>query len=79
MTKCDEALKRLYEYLDRELSSEELVEVQRHLDACPPCRDRFTFEADVLRLVRKSCRDVSAPPELVERVKRICSQERQTR
>ena len=79
MTNCDEALRRLYQYIDRELSPDELAEVQRHLDACPPCRERFTFEADVLRLVRKCCRDVSAPSDLVERVRRICDQERPAR
>ena len=79
MSNCDETLRVLYEFLDRELSPDELAEVQRHLDACPPCKDRFMFEADVLRLVRRSCREVSAPPQLVERVRRICNQERPVR
>jgi mycothiol system anti-sigma-R factor len=74
MGKCQETMARLYFYLDRELSPEEQAEVQRHLDNCPPCRDRFTFEEDVLILVRRCCRDVSAPPELVARVKKLCSQ-----
>ncbi len=74
MGDCKETLDRLYEYLDRELSEEEQVEVQRHLDECPPCRDRFHFEENVLRVVRRCCRDVSAPPSLVEKVRKICSQ-----
>ncbi len=74
MGDCRETLDKLYEYLDRELSKDEQVEVQRHLDDCPPCRDRFHFEENVLRVVRRCCRDVSAPPSLVEKVKRICNQ-----
>jgi len=74
MGDCRETLERLYEYLDRELSEAEQIEVQGHLDDCPPCRDRFHFEENVLRLVRRCCRDVSAPPSLVEKVRRICSQ-----
>ncbi len=74
MGDCKETLDRLYEYLDRELSAEEQVEVQHHLDDCPPCRDRFHFEENVLRVVRRCCRDVSAPPSLVEKVRKICSQ-----
>jgi anti-sigma factor (TIGR02949 family) len=74
MSNCTEALQRLYEYIDRELSDEEQAEVRRHLDDCPPCRDRFMFEENVLRHVRRCCRDVSAPPSLVEKVRRICNQ-----
>jgi anti-sigma factor (TIGR02949 family) len=74
MGDCRETLDKLYEYLDRELSQDEQLEVQRHLDDCPPCRDRFHFEENVLRVVRRCCRDVSAPPSLVEKVRRICNQ-----
>lgn len=79
MTRCDDCLERLYEYLDRELSPEELREVQGHLEACPPCRDRFTFEANILRLVRECCRQVTAPPGLRERVQRLAAQPRRER
>lgn len=74
MLDCDEVVERLYHYLDRELSDAEVAEVQRHLDACPPCRDRFTFEENVLRLVRTCARRLSAPPSLVEKVRRLCDQ-----
>ncbi|MBX6341808.1 MAG: mycothiol system anti-sigma-R factor [Thermomicrobiaceae bacterium] len=75
MYDCQKVMERLYHYLDRELSEGEVEEVQRHLDACPPCRDRFTFEENVLRLVGDCARHVTAPPELVERVRRLCDQD----
>jgi len=68
---CDETMDRLYAYLDRELTDEELTEVQGHLDACPPCQHRFIFEANVLRLVGECARHLAAPPDLVERVRRL--------
>lgn len=74
MSKCNDTLERLYEFLDRELTPDEQIVVQRHLEECPPCRDRFHFEADVLRLVRRCGRELTAPPSLVERVRRICDQ-----
>lgn len=72
MLNCDETMDRLYAYLDRELTDAELAEVQRHLDACPPCQHRFTFEQNVLRLVGECARNLAAPPDLVERVRRLC-------
>ena len=64
---CTEVVTLLEQYVDRELSSEEVVEVQRHLDACPPCLGLFHFEANVRRLVRRACNE-SAPPSLRERI-----------
>lgn len=71
---CQEAMERLYAFLDRELSDEEQEEVRLHLAHCPRCRERFTFEENVLRRVRLCCRQVEAPPELVARVRRLRGQ-----
>ena len=35
---CEEALRRLEEFLDRELTAEEMQRVQAHLDTCAACR-----------------------------------------
>jgi anti-sigma factor (TIGR02949 family) len=34
---CQDALKRLYEYLDGELSPDDALDVERHLDICAAC------------------------------------------
>ena len=47
---CEEAVKRLNEYLDHEMTDEERVVVLKHLEICRPCLRRFTFRADAGRL-----------------------------
>jgi mycothiol system anti-sigma-R factor len=67
-------LARLHTFVDRELTAEEAQEVQRHLIACPPCRDHFTFEVSMKRLVHSCiCRE-AAPPGLRERILRECQE-----
>lgn len=73
MANCDETIAKLYEYLDRELSLDERREVERHLALCPPCREHFRFEYNVLSLISKRCRQTHAPPELVARVRKLCT------
>jgi mycothiol system anti-sigma-R factor len=34
---CEEALDRLFEYIDGELTAAELEQVSTHLKECPPC------------------------------------------
>src|SRR5262249_9784243 len=66
---CAETAVRLYQYLDRELSAEEIVEVKLHLEACPPCLHIFHYEEHMRRLVRQACCE-SAPITLRERILR---------
>lgn len=75
MLDCTEVMRRLDEYIDRELSSEELVEVRAHLDHCGHCADRFHFEENVLRLVGRCGRQLSAPPDLVQKVRKMCQEQ----
>lgn len=72
MGTCKQTIEHLYQFIDRELSDEERREVQAHLDRCPPCREHFRFEENVLSLIGQRCRQVSAPDELKERVRKMC-------
>lgn len=74
MINCQEAARKLYEYLDRQLTDEEAAEVLAHLERCPPCQDHFRFEQGVLTRVNQACREVEVPASLVERVRRICAE-----
>jgi mycothiol system anti-sigma-R factor len=61
-------IERLYPYLDRELTEDELGEVQDHLNRCPPCAKHFDYEAGVLRFVGDAGRSVCAPQRLLEKI-----------
>ena len=65
---CEEMLRRLDDYLDRELSPEEITRVEEHLLDCEACIREFGFEASVLRAVRSKLRDVEVPQTLMDRV-----------
>lgn len=64
---CEEAVHRLYHYLDGELTAERRVEIRRHLDECAPCFKAFDFEADVRALIQRCCRD-EVPDGLRDRI-----------
>lgn len=74
---CSSSLKRLYEFLDRELSPEQLRTVQAHLDACPECADVKDFELMIREKMRSSCAQ-QAPEQLKARllqdVQKFCAE-----
>lgn len=74
---CSSSLKHLYEFLDRELSPEQLRTVQAHLDACPDCADVKDFELMIREKMRSSCAQ-QAPEQLKARllqdVQKFCAE-----
>lgn len=72
MDDCREAMHRLYQYLDRELSDDDQQVVRDHLLHCPPCQDLFRFEENVLTFIGETCRKTSAPPALRDKVQKMC-------
>lgn len=65
---CQEAVKRLDEYLSRELDGTEVDQVRRHLSECKGCFDKFRFEETLLRTIREKAEHVTAPDELRNRI-----------
>ena len=66
---CLDTVRRLDDYLDRELSARETVEVERHLDVCSQCLGRFRFESAVLDELRGKLRRVPVPDGLEARLR----------
>jgi len=65
---CVDALRLMYLFLDKELSAEERLHVQEHLDACIPCLEQFEFEVELKRVIACKCQD-EVPDHLYERVR----------
>ena len=65
---CEEAFRRLDDYLDRELSPEEMEMVREHLEICAGCASEFNFEASVLHGVREKLRQIDIPSGLEARI-----------
>lgn len=64
---CREALHRLYDFLDGELTEQTLGEIRRHLDECQPCLHAFDFEFELRQMIATKCRE-HAPVHLRERI-----------
>ena len=73
---CEEAFRRLDDYLDRELSAAEMALVREHLEICAGCAREFRFEESVLRGVRTTLRRIDVPQDLQARVLRLLDAER---
>ncbi|NIM52102.1 MAG: mycothiol system anti-sigma-R factor [Gemmatimonadales bacterium] len=65
---CREALDRLYEYLDAELTPELAQEVADHLAKCAPCLAVSKFETAYLRFLEARTRAQGAPDDLKKRI-----------
>ncbi|MCW3099407.1 MAG: putative transrane anti-sigma factor [Chthonomonadaceae bacterium] len=65
---CKETIARLDDYLDRELSAEEIRRVERHLRICHACTRKFGFEKKLLAQMRARLARLETPPELWDRI-----------
>ena len=74
MSDCNETLRELYQYLDGELTDDDRVHIQAHLDDCSPCLAAYDFEAELRMVVRHRCIE-QAPPELRARIAQALQQE----
>ena len=62
---CEHVHRRVYEYLDGELTVWKRRAIARHLEECPPCAEGLTFEVDLRRVYVEKC--VEECPEQLKR------------
>lgn len=67
---CEKCEQMLQPFLDRELSPEEVVEAEAHLDACEYCRRRYRFEETLRSYVRLTASE-RMPPGLLDRINEL--------
>jgi anti-sigma factor (TIGR02949 family) len=61
---CQEAVNRLYELLDQELTPAVQNEVRTHFETCRRCFPLYTFERNFKRFLEARTRVSGAPPHL---------------
>ena len=64
---CNDALERLWEYLDAELDAPDSDVVRAHLAECHGCLEEYDVEVVVKNLVRRGCQE-EAPEGLRLRI-----------
>ena len=64
---CERCEELLQPYLDRELTDQERIDAEAHLQLCSYCACRYRFEENLRRFVRKCC-DEPMPVDLKERL-----------
>jgi anti-sigma factor (TIGR02949 family) len=67
---CEEALRRLFEYLDAELPGESHREMEQHLEQCRSCFSRVEFEKRLQAFTTDLGRE-PVPPELEARIRKV--------
>ena len=68
---CRETVRRLWDYLDHELSAAEAHAVDMHLARCDRCPPHFTFERAFLAAVRAAREERGAHAAVRDRVRGI--------
>ena len=69
---CEEALRRLFEYLDAELHGASQREMDQHLERCRSCFSRVEFEKRLKSYTAKAGRE-PVPSDLELRIHRVLS------
>jgi anti-sigma factor (TIGR02949 family) len=62
---CEEMFQRLDDYIDRNLSADEIRQVQSHLEECLVCAGEYRFESTVVSAIRERLQRIAAPPDLL--------------
>ncbi len=77
---CGKADRRMYRYLDGEITVWRRWRITRHLRRCPPCANGYDFEVELREVIATRCRD-EVPDELKRRIEaaleRACEHDEQ--
>jgi mycothiol system anti-sigma-R factor len=72
---CRQTLERAYLILDgEEITSEERVTIQEHLEACEPCFERYGLEVEVKRVIARLRGCTTCPDELKAKITTLLDQ-----
>jgi mycothiol system anti-sigma-R factor len=67
---CDQAVERIYFYLDGEITWYRRLRINWHLRSCRMCEGAYDFEHRFRSVVRDKCSE-DVPDELLERLRSV--------
>ena len=65
---CEAVFERLDDYLDRELTPDQMHLVHEHLEICAVCASEYRFESGIIAGIREKLRRVAVPESLRARI-----------
>jgi anti-sigma factor (TIGR02949 family) len=65
---CEEVVRRLDDYVDRELAPHELQLMREHLETCAACAKEYAFAEATLRTIKAKLRRIEVPDDLMAHV-----------
>jgi anti-sigma factor (TIGR02949 family) len=65
---CEEVVRRLDDYVDRELSPREMQLMREHIETCAACAHEYDFAMATLRTLKSRLRRIEVPQDLMAHV-----------
>lgn len=65
---CEEVVRRLDDYVDRELSAREMQLMLEHIETCAACAHEYAFSMATLRTLKAKLRRIDVPHDLMAQV-----------
>jgi anti-sigma factor (TIGR02949 family) len=65
---CEEVVRRLDDYVDRELTPHEMQLMREHIETCAACAKEHAFAVATLRTIKAKLRRIDVPSDLMAHV-----------
>ena len=76
---CAQVFRRLDDYVDRELTPEEIDRVEEHLATCAQCASEARFERSIVEGLKTKIRHIDVPASLLEKIETVLGRTRDLR
>jgi anti-sigma factor (TIGR02949 family) len=74
---CEQVFRRLDDYVDRELTAEEIDRVEEHLATCAQCASEARFERGLVDGLKAKIRQIDVPVSLVAKIETALNRNRE--
>jgi anti-sigma factor (TIGR02949 family) len=75
MADCNETIRELEAFLDKELSTEGHEAIHAHLEGCTDCLQAFDFHAELRTVIATKCRNDEMPAGLLSRIEQCFNED----